>query len=147
MRRCSYALRWGDPQVYSRKVIAHCVRMFEKMPEPRCKECDVFRDRMRLACEDVSSERRLRYPVKLMGGMWQRISWDQAIDEIGNKLLEIRAKSGPESVYWLGSAKFTIRILSPNIRRCRTPDSSASPISASLYRRPLSKRALRSNSH
>lgn len=38
---------------------------------------------------------------------WQRISWDQAIDEIGNKLLEIRAKSGPDSVYWLGSAKFT----------------------------------------
>src|SRR5262252_3651132 len=57
--------------------------------------------------DDVSSERRLRYPVKLVGGAWQRISWDQAIDEIGNKLLEIRAKSGPESVYWLGSAKFT----------------------------------------
>ncbi|MGB5180728.1 MAG: formate dehydrogenase subunit alpha [Xanthobacteraceae bacterium] len=57
--------------------------------------------------DDVSSERRLRYPVKLVGGAWQRISWDQAIDEIGNKLLEIRAKSGPDSVYYLGSAKFT----------------------------------------
>src|SRR6202795_4089443 len=57
--------------------------------------------------DDVSSERRLRYPVKLVSGAWQRISWDQAIDEIGNKLLEIRAKSGPDSVYWLGSAKFT----------------------------------------
>jgi formate dehydrogenase major subunit len=57
--------------------------------------------------DDVSSDRRLRYPVKLVGGAWQWISWDQAIDEIGNKLLEIRAKSGPESVYWLGSAKFT----------------------------------------
>jgi formate dehydrogenase major subunit len=57
--------------------------------------------------DDVSSERRLRYPVKLVGGAWQRISWDQAIDEIGNKLLEIRAKSGPDSVYCLGSAKFT----------------------------------------
>jgi formate dehydrogenase major subunit len=57
--------------------------------------------------DDVSSERRLRYPVKLVGGAWQRISWDQAIEEIGDKLLEIRAKSGPESVYWLGSAKFT----------------------------------------
>jgi formate dehydrogenase major subunit len=57
--------------------------------------------------DDVSSERRLRYPVKLVGGAWQRISWDQAIDEIGNKLLAIRANSGPDSVYWLGSAKFT----------------------------------------
>jgi formate dehydrogenase major subunit len=57
--------------------------------------------------DDVSSERRLRYPMKLVGGAWQRIAWDQAIDEIGDKLLEVRAKSGPDSVYWLGSAKFT----------------------------------------
>ncbi len=57
--------------------------------------------------DDVHSERRLRYPVKLVNGKWNRISWDQAIDEIGDKLMEIRAKSGPESVYWLGSAKFT----------------------------------------
>jgi formate dehydrogenase major subunit len=57
--------------------------------------------------DDVLTERRLRFPVKLVGGSWQRVSWDQAIDEIGDKLLEIREKSGPDSVYWLGSAKFT----------------------------------------
>jgi formate dehydrogenase major subunit len=33
--------------------------------------------------DDVHSERRLRYPVKLVNGNWTRISWDQAIDEIG----------------------------------------------------------------
>src|SRR2546425_2765280 len=57
--------------------------------------------------DDVLSDRRLRYPMKLVNGQWNRVSWDQAINEIGDKLLEIRAKSGPESVYWLGSAKFT----------------------------------------
>ncbi len=57
--------------------------------------------------DDVLSERRLRYPVKLVSGQWVRLSWQQAIDEIGDKLLEIRQKSGPDSVYWLGSAKFT----------------------------------------
>jgi formate dehydrogenase major subunit len=57
--------------------------------------------------DDVLSERRLRYPMKLVNGMWNRISWDRAIDEIGDKLMDIRRKSGPESVYWLGSAKFT----------------------------------------
>src|SRR5882757_5721221 len=57
--------------------------------------------------DDVVGERRLRYPVKLIDGQWTRISCDQAIEEIGDKLLEVRAKSGPESVYWLGSAKFT----------------------------------------
>jgi formate dehydrogenase major subunit len=57
--------------------------------------------------ELVHSERRLRYPMKLAGGQWTRVSWDQAVNEIGDKLLDIRAKSGPDSVYWLGSAKFT----------------------------------------
>ncbi|WP_119458627.1 formate dehydrogenase subunit alpha [Rhodospirillaceae bacterium SYSU D60014] len=49
--------------------------------------------------------RRLKYPTKLQGGQWQRISWEQAIDEIGDRLLKIREKAGPDSVYWLGSAK------------------------------------------
>ncbi len=57
--------------------------------------------------DDVLSQRRLRYPVKLVNGQWVRLSWEQAIDEIGDKLLDIRQKSGPDSVYWLGSAKFT----------------------------------------
>jgi formate dehydrogenase major subunit len=55
----------------------------------------------------VSGERRLKYPLKLVGGQWTRVSWDQAIDEIGDRLLAIREKSGPDSIYWLGSAKFT----------------------------------------
>lgn len=50
--------------------------------------------------------RRLKYPMKLSGGKWQKISWDQAINEIGDKMLDIRKTSGPDSVYWLGSAKF-----------------------------------------
>ncbi len=57
--------------------------------------------------DDVLSQRRLRYPVKLVNGQWVRISWETAVDEIGDKLLDIRQKAGPDSVYWLGSAKFT----------------------------------------
>ena len=57
--------------------------------------------------ELVHGDRRLKYPMKLVGGEWQRIGWDQAIEEIGDKLLDIREKAGPESVFWLGSAKFT----------------------------------------
>jgi formate dehydrogenase major subunit len=56
--------------------------------------------------EHGHGERRLKYPVKLVGGKWKKISWDEAINEIGDKVLEIREKSGPDSVYWLGSAKF-----------------------------------------
>jgi len=50
-------------------------------------------------------ERRSKYPMKLTAGKWKRMSWDDAIDEIGDQLLAIREQSGPDSVYWLGSAK------------------------------------------
>jgi formate dehydrogenase major subunit len=57
--------------------------------------------------ELVHGDRRLKYPMKLVNGQWTRLSWDKAIDEIGDKLMAIREKSGPDSVYWLGSAKFS----------------------------------------
>ena len=57
--------------------------------------------------ELVSGERRLKYPMKLTNGQWTRISWDTAINEIGDQINGIRQKSGPDAVYWLGSAKFT----------------------------------------
>jgi len=57
--------------------------------------------------ELVHGDRRLKYPMKLVNGEWTRIGWDQAINEIGDKMNEIRAKSGADSVYWLGSAKFS----------------------------------------
>ena len=55
--------------------------------------------------ETASGERRLKYPMKLSGGKWVRMSWDDAINEIGDQMLDIRKQSGPDSVYWLGSAK------------------------------------------
>ena len=45
--------------------------------------------------------------MKLVGGQWTRVSWGQAIGEICDKITAIRAQSGPDSVYWLGSAKMT----------------------------------------
>jgi formate dehydrogenase major subunit len=57
--------------------------------------------------EVVIGERRLKYPLKLVDGKWQRITWDKAIEEIGDKLLQLREQSGADSVFWLGSAKFT----------------------------------------
>ncbi len=55
--------------------------------------------------EHAHGERRLKYPMKKEGGAWKRISWEQAIEEIGDGMLKIREESGPDSVYWLGSAK------------------------------------------
>jgi len=57
--------------------------------------------------EFAHGERRLKYPMKKVGGEWKRMSWDDAINEIGDGMLKIRDESGPDSVYWLGSAKFS----------------------------------------
>ena len=55
--------------------------------------------------EHAHGERRLKYPMKKENGEWVRISWEDAINEIGDGMLNIRNESGPDSVYWLGSAK------------------------------------------
>lgn len=55
--------------------------------------------------EHAHGERRLKYPTKLVDGKWTRMSWDDAINEIGDKLLSIRESAGQDAVYWLGSAK------------------------------------------
>ena len=45
---------------------------------------------------------RLKYPMRRLGargsGKWERISWDQALDEISNRLLAIREEFGPEAI-------------------------------------------------
>ena len=55
--------------------------------------------------EHQIGEKRLRTPMKLVDGKYKAVSWEDAINEIGDKMLKIRAESGPDSVYWLGSAK------------------------------------------
>ena len=54
----------------------------------------------------TKSKMRLKYPLNKAGGKWERITWEQAVDEISSKMLEIRKEDGPDSVEFLGSAKF-----------------------------------------
>ncbi|MGE0347797.1 formate dehydrogenase subunit alpha [Hydrogenophaga sp.] len=55
--------------------------------------------------EHGHGEYRLRYPMKLVNGKYQRISWDVALNEITAKMKELREASGPDSVYFVGSSK------------------------------------------
>ena len=48
---------------------------------------------------------RLKSPMKLVDGKWQKIPWDQAINEVGDRLLAIKKESGPDAVFWVGSSK------------------------------------------
>ncbi|MEY3888867.1 MAG: Formate dehydrogenase [Pseudomonadota bacterium] len=55
--------------------------------------------------EHGHGEYRLRYPMKLVNGKYERISWDVALKEISERMMELRKASGPDSVYFIGSSK------------------------------------------
>ncbi len=48
---------------------------------------------------------RLKTPMKLVDGKYQRIGWKQALDEITDRLKKIKQESGPDAVFWIGSSK------------------------------------------
>src|SRR5262245_33838981 len=48
---------------------------------------------------------RLKYPMKLVNGKYQKITWDVALDEISKKMLKLREESGPDSIFIVGSSK------------------------------------------
>jgi thiosulfate reductase/polysulfide reductase chain A len=58
--------------------------------------------RVRHAADWLYHPEHLNYPLKRAGkrgeGKWQRISWGQALDEIADKLTELKAKYGPETL-------------------------------------------------
>ena len=55
--------------------------------------------------EHGHGDHRLKAPMKLVDGKYQKISWEQAINEVGDKLLSIRKEAGPDAVFWVGSSK------------------------------------------
>jgi len=58
--------------------------------------------RINAATEFVYHSERVRYPLKRVGergeGKWRKITWTQALDEIAERLNEIREKYGPEAL-------------------------------------------------
>ncbi len=56
--------------------------------------------------EQVYNPRRLKYPMRRVGergeGRWERISWDEALDEIADKIRVATEKDGSESI-WVGT--------------------------------------------
>ena len=55
-----------------------------------------------MSCRQPYNPKRLLHPLKRAGergeGKWEEISWDQALDEIAAKLLQLRDDYGPESL-------------------------------------------------
>jgi formate dehydrogenase major subunit len=55
--------------------------------------------------DNAHGEYRLKYPMKLVNGKYERISWDVALTEISARMLELRKESGPDSIFIVGSCK------------------------------------------
>jgi formate dehydrogenase major subunit len=55
--------------------------------------------------EHGHGEYRLRTPMKLVNGKYVKIGWDDALNEISAKMLELKKQSGPDSVFIVGSSK------------------------------------------
>jgi formate dehydrogenase (coenzyme F420) alpha subunit len=49
----------------------------------------------RAALENIYNPDRLKYPLKKINGSFERITWDQALTEIGEKLLMLKRQFGP----------------------------------------------------
>ena len=55
--------------------------------------------------EHGHGEYRLKTPMKLVNGKYVRIGWEQALDEISTRMLELKKQSGPDSIFLVGSSK------------------------------------------
>src|SRR4051795_3481429 len=54
--------------------------------------------------EHGHGEYRLKTPMKLVGGKYQKITWDTAINEVSAKLLDVKKTSGPDATFFVGSS-------------------------------------------
>ena len=68
-------------------------------------------ERGRLMPDHVNHPDRLNYPLKRVGekggGRWQRLTWDQALDEVAEKLAALRDRHGPETLAFTHGTKRT----------------------------------------
>lgn len=71
--------------------------------------------------QNTYNPHRLKYPMKRVGergeGKWQRISWEEALDTIAQKILDSKAKYGPNSVaFGSGTGRGQMQVI---YRLCR----------------------------
>ena len=56
--------------------------------------------------QQIYNPKRLKYPMRRVGkrgeGIWERISWDEAYEEMAAKIREATDKDGAESI-WVGT--------------------------------------------
>jgi len=58
--------------------------------------------RWRMNLEEIDGAKRINYPLRRIGkrglGQWQRVGWDEALDEIAARLQALAAQHGPQTL-------------------------------------------------
>jgi anaerobic selenocysteine-containing dehydrogenase len=67
------------------------IRGLESHPLNKGKLCP----KGEIALENIYHLKRIQYPMKRVNNNWQRVTWDQALTEIAEKLLKLKEEFGP----------------------------------------------------
>jgi len=62
-----------------------------------CKGADMI--------DKARSTNRLKYPMEKVNGKWQRVTWDNSMEKITDKIKQLHKDFGPDSIQLLGSSK------------------------------------------
>jgi dimethylsulfide dehydrogenase subunit alpha len=95
---CSFKILVKDGIVIREEQLAQYPQIDERIPDTNPRGCQ----KGAIHSQAMYEPDRLRYPMKRAGkrgeGKWQRISWDQAAEEIADKILDINETHGPGKI-------------------------------------------------
>ncbi|NNJ76109.1 MAG: molybdopterin-dependent oxidoreductase, partial [Anderseniella sp.] len=97
---CAFDVYVRDGIVFREEQAADYPQLNEDVPDmnPRgCQKGCSFSKRM-------YEESRIRYPLKQAGergsGKWERVTWDEALDDIADKFIDVVSEEGTDRVIW-----------------------------------------------
>jgi len=95
---CMYHIYMKDGKVAFEEVAGSARKIFADVPDKNPMGCQKGATWSRT----LYGEERVRYPLRRAGergsGSWERVSWDDALGDIAEKMLDVIEQSGPESI-------------------------------------------------
>lgn len=92
---CAFRVFANDGVVTREEQLAQYPQIAPDIPDPNPRGCN----KGTIHSQAMYEKDRLLYPLKRVGargeGKWQRVSWDQALGEIAEKVVDTLAKHGP----------------------------------------------------
>lgn len=103
-RNCAYNVYVRDGAVLWEEPAGEYPQTNSSVPDFNPRGCEMG------ACYSVQMNHpaRITYPLKRVGergeGKWEQVTWDQALTEIADKLIDTLARDGPEAIVFDGNA-------------------------------------------